>query len=98
MGDIAAITSATISGRSIFGNKRITWGTIVLGAGTDTMPTAGLAVTAAQLGQKNVDAVLLSNAGADSYRWSSDVLYGEAAATPASADTVDFLAFGYGVV
>ena len=98
MTDLSAVTSTTITGRSIFGNKRITWGTIVLGDGTNTMPAAGLAVTAANLGQKSVDAVQLNNAGTGSYRWSSDVIYGEAAASPASDDTVNFVAFGYGIV
>lgn len=95
MSDISSVTSVTISGRTVFGNKRITWGSIVLGDGSSTMPAAGLAVTAAQLGLVGVDSVMLSNKTLP-YQWSSDVLSGTPAGTPASDDAVSFLAVGWG--
>ena len=95
MGDIAAVTSVTISGRSVFGNKRITWGVIVLGDGIgSTMPAAGLAVTKAQLGFGQIDAITFSNKTLP-YSWASDLLYsGAGAAVPADASNVYWFAIG----
>jgi len=95
MADISAVSSVTISGRTVFGNKRITWGYVTLGNGTDTMPAAGLAVTAANLGLAGVDVVMCNNETLP-YHWTSNVLHGTGAGTPASADKVYFLAVGYG--
>ena len=52
---LSAVDSVTIQGRTVFGNKRITFGYVVFG--NDTWPTGGLPLTAAQLGLKDVEAV-----------------------------------------
>lgn len=94
MADLSAVTSVTISGKSVFGNKRVTWGSIVLGDSTSTMPAAGLAVTATQLGLGNVDWIMFSNKTLP-YSWLSDKLCsGAGAAVPISGDIVYFNAFG----
>ena len=97
MGDISAITSVIISGRTVFGNKRVTWGYVTIGDGSSTVPSAGLAATAAQFGIRSVDSIIFSNKTLP-YSWASDKLYsGAGAAVPVSGDVVYFQAFGGGL-
>ena len=93
MADITAVTSVTISGRTVFGNKRVNWGNIVLGNGALNIPAAGLAVTKAQLGLGQVDTVTFSNKTLP-YSWAADVLYSVTGSAPANGDIVYWIAIG----
>ena len=96
MADLSAITSVTVVARTVFGNKRIVMGYVTLGDGSKTVPSAGLAVTAAQLGLGAVESIMFSNK-LYPYDWASGVLYsGTGANIPASGDKVYFFAVGYG--
>jgi len=97
MSDLSAVVSVAVSGRSVFGNKRVTWGIITLGDGSSTMPAAGLAVTAAQLGMTSIDFIHFTNE-LTAYGWLGNVLKaGAGAVVPANGDKVYFMAFGSGL-
>jgi len=63
MAPIGAITSVTIEVRTVFGNKRVTYGYITVGDGASTWPSGGLSLTAAQLGLKDVEVCLFAPKG-----------------------------------
>jgi hypothetical protein len=111
MTDLSAITSVTVSARTVFGNKRIAMGYITLGDGSYTVPAAGLSLTAAQLGWGGIDLILFEpKSGAYYYDYTNAkiLVAGTGAGDntkfnvagggviPASGETVRFLAIGYG--
>jgi len=98
MADMTTVPTVAITSKSVFGNKRITFGTLTLSEadGSATFPAAGLAVTNAKLGLRGVDFVALSN-DTYPYQLTGQVLYsGTGANTPATDDVVYFMAVGYG--
>jgi hypothetical protein len=63
MGALSAITSVTVESRTVFGNKRVTYGYVTVGDGSSTWPSGGLALTAAQLGMSTVECVMFQSKG-----------------------------------
>jgi len=47
---LSALGTITIEARSVFGNKRVVIGTIVMGDGSNTWPSGGLALSPSQIG------------------------------------------------
>ena len=50
MAALTALGAITIEARSVFGNKRVVIGTIVMGDGTNTWPSGGLALSPSRIG------------------------------------------------
>ena len=50
MGALLALGAKTVETRSVFGNKRVVIGTIVMGDGSNTWPSGGLALTPSSIG------------------------------------------------
>jgi hypothetical protein len=111
MGALSAITSTTVSKRTVFGNERVVMGYITLGDGTNTWPSGGLAFGASNLGIGGIDFIQFeqkslqyyydyTNAKIDGYlcgtAGSTNVQVQAGAATPASAELVHFIAIGHG--
>ena len=112
MGAISAITSVTIEVRTVFGNKRVTYGYVTIGDGSSTWPSGGLALTAAQLGLKDVESCLFmpkgiqyfydhTNTKIDGYvcgtAGATNVQVAANGAVIASAEKIYFLAIGSGM-
>jgi len=50
MAALTALGAITIGARTVFGNKRVVIGTIVMGDGSNTWPSGGLALSPSQIG------------------------------------------------
>jgi len=107
---LSAVDSVTIQGRTVFGNKRITFGYVTFGG--STWPSGGLPLTAAQLGLKDVEAVFFmphelqyfydhTNTKLDGYlcgtAGASNVQVAANGATITASETIYFLAIGSGM-
>lgn len=55
MAALTALGTITIEARTVFGNKRIVIGTIVMGDASNTWPSGGLALIPAQLGLDTIE-------------------------------------------
>jgi len=110
MGVITAIGTLTKTFSSVWGNKRIWMGTVVLGDGADsTWPTAGLTLSASSFDMVTIESVII-NGGSLFYSYNGSVIhaYTGAATTGAAlvmvvatdavpvSDTVNLLVIGTG--
>jgi hypothetical protein len=111
MSELAALGPITIEKKTVWGNKRVVIGTMVLGDGSSTWPSGGLAITPEELGLDAIE-FLLFETKEQAYWYDSDnakidafvpaAVPGEAVIMTASigavpsANAVRFMAVGYG--
>jgi len=111
MADLTALGTITVESRTVFGNKRVVIGTIVMGDGSGTWPSGGLALTPAQLGLHAIEWMQIepkemgyfydkTNGKIDAYVAAGSpgaaVIHIKAVATVPTTAAVRFMAVGWG--
>ena len=104
-----SFAAPTITAKTVFGNKRITIGTLVVGNGFDVFPIEGVSLTKTQLGLREIEFISITGGNmVYKYNITNELVYGWVAGTAnANAvlvlaadavpnETVYFMAVGYG--
>lgn len=110
MAALTVLGIKTVETRSVFGNKRIVIGTIVMGDASGTWPSGGLALAPADIGLKSIEQITF-DAGEMQYFYNKStgkvdafvaattpgaaVIHVAANGSTPTAATVRFLAIGY---
>ena len=115
MADIAATARAITfakSGKTVFGNKRVSIGTITLvcNGSSDTVPAAGLNLVPADVGLRGID-IILFETKSSAWIWDGvsvirtvgtgagsglSFAVGGAGVIPTANEAINFIAIGYG--
>jgi len=112
MADLTAVGTITVIARTVFGNKRIVIADVVIGDSSSTYPTAGIALTAEDLGLRTIEFLSVEKASlVYKYDYTNELLLAYTAhAAPGAtvklivatgavplAETIRLTAVGYGL-